>query len=565
LKLSDLYIKLGLRKDGFDKGLDDAKKKTNVFGNAVKKIGGLLAGAFAVDRLIAFGRELVEIGGVAQGVEDAFARIGDAQTLRGLQQATRGTVSELELMKRAVSANNLGLPIQNLASLFEFATKRAQDTGESVDYLVNSIVTGIGRKSPLILDNLGISAIQLREKLNGVGMESASVAVVAAAVGEIAAESMRQSGEIIETNAVKMQQLKTAWDDWKLSISQSDTVLNFVSESLKEVMALGTIFTSPNVSGWQKIRALLFDSREEFMAMADQIEKTKRIAEEMGPNEAEWLSGESFDVPKWEENIRTIADVKKETDELKKSIDNYGVGQKEEIQNTLRQIDANEKLIESLTILKRTKDAAVPDTMDSRGTSQDELISLVPDFSVDTSTLANMESFFSRISETLQKQKDDLLEETNDLRAELSDGFDKMIEGSIGALAADFGTALASGDWSNFGGAVLEVIGGFMQQLGALMIAYAINMGLFAESAKNPLSWPIALAAGIAMVAAGAAISSFASKGLTGGSGAYSGATASTGGSSASTALSGDVRFVLEGDKLVGAINGSRQRRSITG
>ena len=76
--------------------------------------------------------------------------------------------------------------------------------------------------------------------------------------------------------------------------------------------------------------------------------------------------------------------------------------------------------------------------MDSRGTSQDELISLVPDFSVDTSTLANMESFFSRISETLQKQKDDLLEETNDLRAELSDGFDKMIEGSIGALAEGF-------------------------------------------------------------------------------------------------------------------------------
>ena len=131
----------------------------------MKKIGGMIAGAFAVQKIIQFGKELIQIGGVAEGVRDAFMRIGDESTLKGLRDATKGTVSDLELMKRAVSASNLGLPIQNLASLFEFATKRAQDTGESVDYLVNSIVTGIGRKSPLILDNLGISAVQLKEKL----------------------------------------------------------------------------------------------------------------------------------------------------------------------------------------------------------------------------------------------------------------------------------------------------------------------------------------------------------------------------------------------------------------
>jgi len=537
LKLSDLYIKLGLRKDGFDKGLDDAKKKTNVFGNAVKKIGGLLAGAFAVDRLIAFGRELVEIGGVAQGVEDAFARIGDAQTLRGLQQATRGTVSELELMKRAVSANNLGLPIQNLASLFEFATKRAQDTGESVDYLVNSIVTGIGRKSPLILDNLGISAIQLREKLNGVGMESASVADVAAAVGEIAAESMRQSGEIIETNAVKMQQLKTAWDDWKLSISQSDTVLNFVSESLKEVMALGTIFTSSSVSGWQKIKALLFDSREEFMAMAEQLEETKRIAEEMGPEPFEFISQGLDDIiPKWEENNELTEEAAKKLEKIGEAADDAWKG----LMKMYLGIKENAPALEDIFDLTAPEINTGEIANFADKLFGDEVIDELP---IDTEKIKAQIDEFNGVMSNLQS----------------------MTTQAIISISQAFGEALAGGGWDNFGNAVLQAIGSFLQQMGGLMIAYGIYMALFDSAIKaGPAGWPLAIAAGVGLVAAGAAISSLASGGVSG-SGAYSGATASTGGSSASTALSGDVRFVLEGDKLVGAINGSRQRRSITG
>ena len=47
-------------------------------------------------------------------------------------------------MKMSVMANTLGLPIQNLGNLFEFAAKMAQDTAKSVDYLVDSIVRGIG-------------------------------------------------------------------------------------------------------------------------------------------------------------------------------------------------------------------------------------------------------------------------------------------------------------------------------------------------------------------------------------------------------------------------------------
>ena len=50
----------------------------------------------------------------------------------------------------------MGIDIQKLPDLLKFASIRAMETGQSVDYMVSSIVTGLGRKSPLILDNLGL-------------------------------------------------------------------------------------------------------------------------------------------------------------------------------------------------------------------------------------------------------------------------------------------------------------------------------------------------------------------------------------------------------------------------
>jgi len=124
-------------------------------------------------------------------------------------------------MRKAVMAQNLGVPIENLGKLFEFATQRAADTGESVDFLVNSIVTGIGRKSPLILDNLGISAIALKEKMNGVAIGTASVGDVAKAVGKIAEEELNKIGDAAATNGQKIQSLAASWDNVKLAIGRA--------------------------------------------------------------------------------------------------------------------------------------------------------------------------------------------------------------------------------------------------------------------------------------------------------------------------------------------------------
>src|SRR5690606_1833528 len=69
----------------------------------------------------------------------------------------------------AVQFSNFGLPVEKLADGLAFARIRAAETGQSVDYLVNSITVGIGRQSPLILDNLGINARRVREEFAKTG------------------------------------------------------------------------------------------------------------------------------------------------------------------------------------------------------------------------------------------------------------------------------------------------------------------------------------------------------------------------------------------------------------
>lgn len=203
-----------------DKASTEVKKVEQSSGgvtSALKKVGAAMLAAFAVDRLVAFGREAVNLAAKAEGVERAFKRIGSPELLAGLRAATRGTVSDLILMQNAVKASNFKIPLDQLGSLLQFAQSRARETGESVDYLVDSIINGIGRKSPLILDNLGISAVALRDKLNGVSTEAASIGDVANAVGAIARDALNEIGVQADTTADKIAQLATVWENFGVS------------------------------------------------------------------------------------------------------------------------------------------------------------------------------------------------------------------------------------------------------------------------------------------------------------------------------------------------------------
>lgn len=156
-----------------------------------------------------------------EGVEIAFKRLNDPSLLSNLRAATKGTVTDLNLMKAAVQAENFQIPLENLAGYFEFAKQRALDTGQSVDYLVDSIILGIGRKSPLILDNLGISAVRLKDEFKGLSVESANVGDVAAAVGRIIAEENAKVAGSTSGVSVELAKNQAQWENLRTRLAQN--------------------------------------------------------------------------------------------------------------------------------------------------------------------------------------------------------------------------------------------------------------------------------------------------------------------------------------------------------
>lgn len=144
---------------------------TYLTGNLLTKGAELMGTAFrkVTDSISETIDKSIELAESADGITHAFEKIGTEDYLQELRTATKGTVSDIELMQAAVKAKDFRIPLEDLGKYLSFAQLKAQQTGQSLDYMVDSIVTGLGRKSPMILDNLGLSAAEISEKTKETG------------------------------------------------------------------------------------------------------------------------------------------------------------------------------------------------------------------------------------------------------------------------------------------------------------------------------------------------------------------------------------------------------------
>ena len=524
MKLGDLFIKLGLKSQEFEQGINKAKGNLNNFGGFVKKVGGLIGIAFGVQQLVSFGRELFNMSGQLAGIEDAFKRIATAKDLENLRIATSNTVNDLELMKQAVMASNFGIPVKQLGSLLEFASKRAQDTGQSVDYLVNSIVVGIGRKSPLILDNLGISAIQLKEKLGAIGLEAASVGDVARAVGEIAAESMAKSGRLLNTNAVKVNQVKTAWDNFKLSlagvIAESDNIAGFFDMLTDQIRKL-----PENIAISGRALTKVFGS----LWGADSKERVKEVLDEINADITQFLKDQDALNKKvdeggsvTEEYVKTVADLRNALTEAQKAREAMAASDESGIATINREIKALEEKIKRLEQLGTIKaEPRVGQRMVAPiefGRKESTGVIGPP---VDMG-LSDIELKLQQTRELTAKFQEDWMNDWGGFQAEFASLIDSLITDSIYVFAESLGQ-LAGGEinLNGFFNNVLNQIGNFAKQLGGMLIAFGVAKLAFGESLANffsPVGAGALIAAGAALVAVGGAISS-ATRAKSGGGG----------------------------------------------
>lgn len=118
---------------------------------------GVTAGAYALNQLADAANRAADL---SRAFDTLTRRIGGTSetALPKLRQATRNLVSDFDLMKQANNAIILGLPVteDSMAKLAEQAVILGKAVGLDAASSIESLITGLGRQSKLMLDNLGI-------------------------------------------------------------------------------------------------------------------------------------------------------------------------------------------------------------------------------------------------------------------------------------------------------------------------------------------------------------------------------------------------------------------------
>jgi hypothetical protein len=213
-----------------------------------------------------------KLSGTIDGVQRAFNRIPNATLIMNqLRKATHGTVSDLELMQKALTAQNFRIPLEKLGTLLEFAAVKAQQTGQEVNHLVDYIVSGIGYRSIKRLDDLGFTANRVKEALGGVSLQAADMGQVMDAVTKLMAEDLGKTGGFAKTSATEVERLAIKWNALKVAVSEaltSPALLKFY-EGTVDALKEGFNVTFGNN---EKIR-----EQEVKRAAAEEVESFKKM------------------------------------------------------------------------------------------------------------------------------------------------------------------------------------------------------------------------------------------------------------------------------------------------
>lgn len=172
------------------------------FKGAIKSVGNFARSMFGAFGAIEgarlamdFAKESLEVAKQAKGVEFAFNRLGDRgiKAFEDIKKATRGTLSDLQIKKSINEFDNLGISLEQSGVAFEFLSVRAAQTGKTVESMKEDLVTGLGRGSVRILDNLGLSMSELNKLTKEQGLS------IQEAFGVIAQREIEKAGDILDS------------------------------------------------------------------------------------------------------------------------------------------------------------------------------------------------------------------------------------------------------------------------------------------------------------------------------------------------------------------------------
>lgn len=223
----DILIHIKGDDKDFQRAIKNSDASMGTFAYGMGKYGAAIGAAFAAAATAAAAYS-VKVAMVHEQLSRGFKNLAASQGkvsdeyLKKIQEVARGTVSEVEIMQKANQAMLLGIDLDTIVKMMEGAAVIAQATGQSTQYLFESMAIGIGRQSKLYLDNLGILfdlnkaheeyAATLGKTASQLSETERTASFSAAAMGGLE-ERMIAVGGFTENTATQMAVLKTNMED----------------------------------------------------------------------------------------------------------------------------------------------------------------------------------------------------------------------------------------------------------------------------------------------------------------------------------------------------------------
>src|SRR3990167_7615664 len=146
--------------DSYSSELNKANTKFKLFGKGINvssaaMIGLAGAATVAIAGITALTLRGLKVIRIQEGFNRIFGESADI-LLKDMTEAANGMISNYEAMASANRAFLLGIKKEDFTELMAVEAARGKLMGQTVSKSFDDIVTGIGRTSRLILDNLGI-------------------------------------------------------------------------------------------------------------------------------------------------------------------------------------------------------------------------------------------------------------------------------------------------------------------------------------------------------------------------------------------------------------------------
>lgn len=306
----------------------------------------IMVGAYQLGEIGAQNSRLIESG------ETLARSYGDSldQILSKVSEASLGTVSNMSIIESSNKAMMLGVSgsAEELASLMEIAALRGRAMGISTTQAFDDMVRGIGRMSPMILDNLGIvvdaegtygAYAASIGKSSSELTRSEKIQALLNKVIEEGNELLSDAGGLVDDNAAKYERLEARIDNYQATLAIA--VDEAINPSIEAFLTMADAMDAASeATGFTDQR-----SRVYLGAMQLEIDKQQELEERINSTSAARWNG-----------LASMYETVTATEQVSGGVTNMTIANEDAVKGAIKVQEAYDKYNEKLVDLQLDHD-----------------------------------------------------------------------------------------------------------------------------------------------------------------------------------------------------------------